>query len=129
MEKVQAVLLPLYFRQQNTTRFPNLHHAGVDVNLVANLVELVDAHIVGRQTRDEVDPVEGPGLTILATESSLKCIVLSTVVSIFMNAARHLDMWFIAPMSRTHVLVSPSFSSSRWANTFSSWISTSAVDP
>jgi hypothetical protein len=68
MEKVQAVRLPLYLRQQHTTRFPDLHHASVDVDLVANLIELTDAHDVGRQTRDEVDPVEGPGLTVLTHE-------------------------------------------------------------
>jgi hypothetical protein len=68
MEKVQVVLLPLYLRQQNTTRFLDLHHTGVDVDLVANLVELADAHNVGCQTRDEVDPVEGPGLAVLAHE-------------------------------------------------------------
>jgi hypothetical protein len=44
MEKVQAVLLPLYLHQQNTARFPDLHHASVDVDLVANLVELADTH-------------------------------------------------------------------------------------
>jgi hypothetical protein len=68
MEKVQAVRLLLYLRQQHTTRFSDLHHAGVDVDLVANLIELTDAHDVGRQMRDEVDPVEGPGFTILARE-------------------------------------------------------------
>jgi hypothetical protein len=39
MEKVQAVHLPLYLHQQHTTRFPDLHHVGVDVDLVTNLVE------------------------------------------------------------------------------------------
>jgi hypothetical protein len=68
MEKVQAVHLPLYLRQQHTTRFPDLHHAGVDVNLLANLTKLTNTHDVGRQTRDEVDPVKGPGLTVLAHE-------------------------------------------------------------
>jgi hypothetical protein len=68
MEKVQAVLLPHYLRQQNTIRSPDLHHAGVDVDLVANLIDLADAHNVGRQTRDEVDPVEGLGLVVLAHE-------------------------------------------------------------
>jgi hypothetical protein len=68
MEKVQAVLLPLYLHQQNTTRFLDLHHAGVDVDLVANLVELANTHIVDRQTRDELDPIEGPGLAVLAHE-------------------------------------------------------------
>jgi hypothetical protein len=66
MEKVHVVRLPLYLRQQHTTRFSDLHHASVD--LVVNLIELIDAHDVGRQTRDEVDPVEGPGLAVLAHE-------------------------------------------------------------
>jgi hypothetical protein len=66
MEKVQAVHLLLYLRQQHTTRFPDLHNA--DVDLVANLIELTDAHDVGRETRDEVDPIEGPELAILAHE-------------------------------------------------------------
>jgi hypothetical protein len=70
-----------------------------------------------------------PRPSILTTESSVKCTVPSTVVSIFVNVVRHPDMWFVAPVSRTHVPVLHSFSSSRWANTFSSWISTSAVDP
>jgi hypothetical protein len=68
MKKVQVVLLPLYIRQQNTIRFSDLYHAGVDVDLVANLIELADAHNVGRQMMDEVDPVEGPGLAVLAHE-------------------------------------------------------------
>jgi hypothetical protein len=68
MEKVQAVLLRLYLHQLNITRFLDLHHTGVDVDLVANLVELADAHNVGRQTRDEVDPVGGPRLTVLVHE-------------------------------------------------------------
>jgi hypothetical protein len=63
-----VVHLPLYLCEQHTTRFPDLHHAGVDVDLVANLIELTDAHDVGRQTRDEVDPVEGSGLAVLAHE-------------------------------------------------------------
>jgi hypothetical protein len=106
MEKVQAVRLLLYVRQQHTTRFSDLHHASVDVDLVANLIELTDAHDVGSQTRDEVNPVEGPGLTILAHKHDSP----------------------VAPVSRTHVPTSRSFSSSRWVNTFSSWISTSALD-
>jgi hypothetical protein len=68
MEKLQAVCLPLYLHQQHTTRFLDLHHADVDANLVANLIELIDAHDVGHQMRDEVDLVEGPGLTVLAHE-------------------------------------------------------------
>jgi hypothetical protein len=68
MEKVQAVHLLLYLRQQHTTRFLDLHHVGVNVDLVANLIELTNAHDVGRQTRDEVDPIEELGLAILAHE-------------------------------------------------------------
>jgi hypothetical protein len=59
MEKVQAVHLPLYLCQQHTTRILDFHDAGVDVDLIANLIELVDAHNVGHRTRDEVDSVEG----------------------------------------------------------------------
>jgi hypothetical protein len=69
MEKVQAVCLPLYLRPQHTTRFPDLHHAGVDVNLVANLIELTDAHDVGRQTRDEVDLLKDWDSPFLHTNS------------------------------------------------------------
>jgi hypothetical protein len=58
MEKVQAVHLSLYLRQQHTIRFSDLHHVSVDVDLVANLIELADTHDVGCQMRDEVDPVE-----------------------------------------------------------------------
>jgi hypothetical protein len=68
MEKVQAVCLSLYLCQQHTTRFLDLHHIGVNVDLVANLIELTDAQDIGRQTRDKVDSVEGPGLIILAHE-------------------------------------------------------------
>jgi hypothetical protein len=68
MENVQAVCLPLYFRQQQTTRFSNLHHTGVNVDLVVNLIELANTHDVGRRTRDKVDLVEGPGLAVLAHE-------------------------------------------------------------
>jgi hypothetical protein len=66
MEKVQAIHLPFYLCQQHTTRFLDLHRVGVDVDLVANLIELANAHNVGRQMRDEVDPIKGMGLTILA---------------------------------------------------------------
>jgi hypothetical protein len=68
MEKVQVVHLPLYLHQQHTSKFPDLNHAGVNVDLVANLIELTDAHDVGHQMRDEVDPIEGPGLIVLAHE-------------------------------------------------------------
>jgi hypothetical protein len=47
MEKVQAVLLPLYLHQQHTTRFLNFYHAGVNVDILANLIELADIHNVG----------------------------------------------------------------------------------
>jgi hypothetical protein len=129
MEKVEVVLLPLYLHQQHTTKFSDLHHASVDDDLVANLIELADAHNVGRQMRDEVDPIEGPWPSIRTTVSSPKCTVPSTTVSIFMNTARYPDMLFITLLFKTHVLALLSFSSSRWANSYSSWISTSAMDP
>jgi hypothetical protein len=46
----------------------DLHLASVDVDLVANLIELLDAHVVGCQPRDEVDSFERMGLTIIAHE-------------------------------------------------------------
>jgi hypothetical protein len=58
VEKVQAVHLTLYPRQQQTSGFLDLHHASIDVDLVANLIELFDAHDVGCQLRDEVHPFE-----------------------------------------------------------------------
>jgi hypothetical protein len=52
IEKAQAICLPLYLCQQQTTRFSDLHHTGVNVDLVVNLVEFADAHDVGRQLRE-----------------------------------------------------------------------------
>jgi hypothetical protein len=46
VENVQAVCLTLYPRQQHTSGLPDLHHASVDIDLVANLIELPDARDV-----------------------------------------------------------------------------------
>jgi hypothetical protein len=37
---------------------PHLHHVGVDVDLVANLIVLTNTHDVGRQSRNEEDPIK-----------------------------------------------------------------------
>jgi hypothetical protein len=44
VEKVQAVRFMLYPHQQQNSKLLNLHHASVDVNLVASLIKLSDAH-------------------------------------------------------------------------------------
>jgi hypothetical protein len=44
----------------------DLHHASVDVDIVANLIKLPGAHNVGCHPRDEVHPIELLGLTVLA---------------------------------------------------------------
>jgi hypothetical protein len=47
---------------------PNLHHACVDVDLIARLIELTDTHDVGPQSRNEVDPIKRLGLAVLPHE-------------------------------------------------------------
>jgi hypothetical protein len=68
VEKVQVVRLMLYPCQQHTSGLPDLHHASVDVDLVADLIKLPNAHDVGCHSRDEVLPFERSTLNVLAHE-------------------------------------------------------------
>jgi hypothetical protein len=53
-----VVHLIIYPHQQQTSRLLDLYHISVDVDIVANLIELPDAHDVDYQPRDQVHPFE-----------------------------------------------------------------------
>jgi hypothetical protein len=90
VEKVQMVHLVLYLHQQQTTRLMDLHHVCVDIDLVASLIELTDAHDVGRQSRNQVDPIKRPGLVILAHKhNSPVALNLRHRVVAKMHSAQH----------------------------------------
>jgi hypothetical protein len=68
VEHIQSPRTAVYLGQETHVFVVNTHHASLDQDLVANLVQLAAANDISTEARDEVHVTKSPVFSILAGE-------------------------------------------------------------